>query len=666
MVRLSVLAVVGLSVALIQCSSAASLVSSSAGEIARASNTAGMWMISRTASREAMEAMERSMTIESALAAVHRLGRPGLDRNPLIVALMQKGAGALRGHHHRASSGTAPNTATPAPGSGVFMALTMLNDMISEAEHKLDLEEVRCSEFEKKRLELIEQTRQDIAMYNAIASEARSEILAAQTQIDMLTQRIPELNTSLDQLMKKCATETAALRAQLAVLEGDITVMNRVVAMTNCAQSSALMQLNMVRCKGPKYGDKSLIQFTHHVLNKAIASLKSDVAKQGLERRLAAAFQETKHVSTALVQFDPPATPTSAEPPKDKANKKCSVANSPVCHKMLDRFLGIQTDIVDKRDTLQEQLKELETQCENDKANLEAQIASFETRLKDEQTKLAAATKKQNDAEEQSRLKSSQLEEVTADYVKTMKECKSNIEELHAEICGAKKIRKEIFKMSDLTALVADCEVSDWVPGECTVTCGGGMQLLNRSVSIQPAYGGAACPPLTMDRTCNDFPCPIDCEIEMWSGWSTCSADCGGGVKERSRSVITVPQHGGVRCGETTETEPCNMQSCDKDCELAEWTPWGPCSKECDGGLTERVRHVAEPAHGHGTCPDSSSEEREEYLECNTHPCIPFGTSPDTPLLCGSEGHGVKQDIVILLDGSGSLGSAGWRAVKET
>merc|ERR1719390_490845 len=209
-------------------------------------------MISRAASREAMEAMDRSMTIESALAALHRLGRPELDRNPLVAALMQKGSGALRGHHHRASSGTAPNTATPAPGSGVFMALTMLNDMISEAEHKLDLEEVRCAEFEQKQLELMEQTRQDIAMYNAIASEARAEILAAQTQIDMLLQKIPELNESLAQLLKKCESEITSLRAQLAVLEGDITVMNRVVAMTNCAQSSSLLQtasakLNLIR-----------------------------------------------------------------------------------------------------------------------------------------------------------------------------------------------------------------------------------------------------------------------------------------------------------------------------------------------------------------------------------------------------------------------------------
>merc|ERR1719390_258764 len=211
---------------------------------------------------------------------------------------MQK-KGALRGLQRKAT--TEPNTATPAPGSGVFMALTMLNDMISEAEHKLDIEEVRCAEFEQKTLQLMEQTRQDIAAYNAIASEARAEILAAQTQIDMLVQKIPELNDSLAQLLKKCATEISSLRAQLAVLEGDITVMNRVVAMTNCAQSSSLLQLNLVRC-----ADAHAIQFVNHAVKKAVAGLKSDVAQHGMQRELAQVFKETKQVKSALVQFDPP------------------------------------------------------------------------------------------------------------------------------------------------------------------------------------------------------------------------------------------------------------------------------------------------------------------------------------------------------------------------
>merc|ERR1719324_1286207 len=62
------------------------------------------------------------MTIEDAVAALHRLGRHELDHNPLLAALLQKGGsllsfqkGGLRGH--KATSATEPNTATPAPKS---------------------------------------------------------------------------------------------------------------------------------------------------------------------------------------------------------------------------------------------------------------------------------------------------------------------------------------------------------------------------------------------------------------------------------------------------------------------------------------------------------------------------------------------------------------------
>merc|ERR1719235_1513313 len=104
--------------------------------------------------RAAMRAMEQTMTMEHAFRALRHLGHKGLEENPLFAALLQKEAGhhhrhrrALRGHR-RAFSGTAPNTATPAPDSGVASAAIMLNEMIMEAENKLDLEEVRCSEFE--------------------------------------------------------------------------------------------------------------------------------------------------------------------------------------------------------------------------------------------------------------------------------------------------------------------------------------------------------------------------------------------------------------------------------------------------------------------------------------------------------------------------------------
>merc|ERR1719162_2654005 len=121
---------------------------------------------------------------------------------------------------------------------------------------------------------------------------------------------------------------------------------------------------------------------------------------------------------------------------------------------------------------------------------------------------------------------------------------------------------------------------------------------------------------------CSDKRCPVDCELAMWSGWSSCTAECGGGVTERVRAVEVQEAYGGKSCGETTATDQCNIQSCDNDCSLGSWTTWSPCSKMCDGGFQERRKNVAEDATGQGACPLVDSEERLEYFECNTQRCV--------------------------------------------
>lgn len=129
---------------------------------------------------------------------------------------------------------------------------------------------------------------------------------------------------------------------------------------------------------------------------------------------------------------------------------------------------------------------------------------------------------------------------------------------------------------------------------------------------------------------------------------------------QRSRIVRTQPEHGGKACGATTHENQCNIQSCDKDCELHEWTLWGNCSAACDGGNMNRVRHVAVGAIGQGECPSASSSKRSQYLQCNRFPCPSFtATATMQTMVCDA-----KFDVVILLDGSGSLRTAGFKAVK--
>ncbi len=62
---------------------------------------------------------------------------------------------------------------------------------------------------------------------------------------------------------------------------------------------------------------------------------------------------------------------------------------------------------------------------------------------------------------------------------------------------------------------------------------------------------------------------PIDCEVSAWSEWSECSEECGGGIRTRTRTVITPPENGGQECGALKETQACNEQPCPP--EAAAW-----------------------------------------------------------------------------------------------
>jgi len=169
--------------------------------------------------------------------------------------------------------------------------------------------------------------------------------------------------------------------------------------------------------------------------------------------------------------------------------------------------------------------------------------------------------------------------------------------------------------------------------------------------------GGAKCLPLAAMRKCNLHPCPVDCKLESWSGWSKCSAECGGGVRIRLREVSRAMKNGGKPCAKTKDTVVCNPQGCEKDCELTEWTKWSWCSKDCDGGTRKRMKYVKTPAEGAGHCPDAWHTKRLQYKKCNMKRCkVPEGREV---MLCNA-----KVDVVLLIDGSGSLGSIGWKAEK--
>jgi len=226
-------------------------------------------------------------------------------------------------------------------------------------------------------------------------------------------------------------------------------------------------------------------------------------------------------------------------------------------------------------------------------------------------------------------------------------------------LCALKKIRGELYKLKGggHSAFFQDCEVSKWDPEECTKKCGGGEQKLTRNVLAQPK-GGTKCLPLAAMGSCNNFPCPVDCKLHQWGGWSKCSAKCGGGVTQRVRDVKRAMMYNGKPCGQTSQAKPCNVEACEKDCELGEWTKWTSCSKNCDGGSKKRQKFITEPAEGEGTCPGTWSKRRLQYKGCNRVRCkIPEGRKTIT---CNT-----TMDVILMIDQCPKNGEKAFKAQIE-
>lgn len=189
-----------------------------------------------------------------------------------------------------------------------------------------------------------------------------------------------------------------------------------------------------------------------------------------------------------------------------------------------------------------------------------------------------------------------------------------------------------------------DCVWNGWSGwSACSTTCNGGSQTRKRTL-VHPARYNGTCNGASDDqRACGTEPCPpVDCEWSQWSKFGSCSVTCGTGVKVRSRSVTVLSQYGGKECnGASSVAETCEMEDC-PDVHVCSWSVWGewsPCTATCGRGQRHRVRtldviHVKE-------C-EGAVEETDECAgardECPPGPTQLLGMIAATPsqawLLC--------------------------------
>ncbi|XP_078687492.1 hemicentin-1-like isoform X2 [Branchiostoma floridae x Branchiostoma belcheri] len=166
---------------------------------------------------------------------------------------------------------------------------------------------------------------------------------------------------------------------------------------------------------------------------------------------------------------------------------------------------------------------------------------------------------------------------------------------------------------------------SPWQPWEsCSTTCGEGVQTRRRRCdNPPPANNGHFCVgPHTESKTCNPRQCEIDGGWSNWSVWEECSATCGKGVHQRTRSCNNpIPQNGGKPCtGEATQVQDCHTEPCPVNGVWGQWSPWQPCDVTCGKGVQTRLRKCDKPAPSHGGLPCEGSVRQTQMCELDACP----------------------------------------------
>jgi hypothetical protein len=631
-----------------------------------------------------MDALMKTMTVEEAHAVLQKsnMSSPALME---VIDMVNGTHGKLRKQ--------------PKGYAGVDGAKKMLNDMLYEAMLKYDEDISKCTEYYATTCGQMEVLRGRIAAANYMAANSRSLILDSQATINKAEVDIPTTKLELKVHNKKCKTELGKMNSRLQVILGDIAVMTTILEMTDCeanAKKTFFTQTNqsvgLLRC-WDTCSKQSFISFNDNALKEKVAQLQSSSSNkllkdtfndmfegiQGLQESEVQLMQINAHdtldispvvnktnfsnppVPRTEVPGNPCNDPLGGAPMKGKRKSKCALTGAD-CFKLQERFLLIQSGIKDDRDNLKEDIEELSESCSQQADKLMSSIADSEDRLDNAQTKLAEAMSKEATAGEVARQTNDQHEKLDGELRTTMKKCSAGYASSENEMCALKKIRGELTKMkgSNAKLFFQDCIVSKWEPEQCSKECmrdgTAGEQRLTREVMTAPE-GGAKCLPLEAVKSCGQIACPVDCELEPWGGWSKCSAKCGGGVQQRVREVKVAMANGGKPCGQTSQSRGCAGQACEKDCELGDWTGWSACSKDCDGGTRKRQKYMTAPAEGAGTCPDQWAPARLQYKPCNMFRCYVPPTAKIETQTCDA-----PIDVVLLIDGSGSLGTAGWKA----
>jgi len=587
--------------------------------------------------------------------------------------------------------GTHNSTATgahvgPFDEASLKKANNILNNMIEKAWADLDDEMIKCKEFEERNRGTFDQTMTDLARLGEQIADLERQRSEANENIntkegEFLQVKEQKLNQEVTYMKIKWSNTQ-----EMTIRRNDLEVMTFVLELTKCKEGEAVLaqvgkrqpqsvahvcQDDMtLRLGDPKLQaelERKMTPRAQHALREALG-----LAVETQKSSLLETDPTTTATTTTTQGFAKPVMPKAAvrERPSSEGFWKICKNDGPVDCGLLHDTMSLEWGkFKDSVDELQHTMDQNQAEFFSLRADFSAQMEVLKIAKGRFMMMLAEAISNLNADQSEQGKKAQQRSELDVQYYKFMADCRRVITEiLFTNICAVVKVRNTVMSHS-AEIEITDCDITNWVPGDCSVLCDdscpsvfgpnddpykcGGWQALSREVIVKPNENGVRCPALSRKKKCNQQRCPVNCDQSMWSGWSKCTKECEGGVRGRTRSIIVKPKNGGESCNTVSETEACNTGSCDRDCTLKPWTEWGFCTMACGGGLQERVRKVDVPTRGEGECPKDYSPDRWNERGCNKHDCT------------GDEICIAKQDLIMAIDGSGSLRSTGFDIIRN-
>jgi len=529
---------------------------------------------------------------------------------------------------------------------------------------ELDRKILECRATKERIFTSAKQASKESRSMALRVSEGRSEVSNSVAGIPADDEEFQAWQDS-DQLgHARCVKEHATLKQKEVALKHDAGAVNLILAKAKkkCGVTGFLQVEGTVE-------DTNAQSMKLGKLMREVSDLRRVVLRQrpALRRRLQAALLQSSLLAFRLRGDMPQKSAVAPAAVHLRAGRKSSeirrrpelvlIDDSPlptrcefgrqVCSSMVEAIHEVAGEITDALAEVKDRQMKSVKGCEEDhKVDLQ-EIQATSLHKTELSTKLAEATGSVTSYLAQMKGKDVEVDRFMHELDSADKRCYDEIHALlYTNICGIQRLRDEMHLMGGGSELPEDCEVTEWVQGECSNSCGGGQVTLTREM-VAPSWKGSECPPLLMQQTCGEAECPTDCSVSMWSGWTKCTAVCDGGTQQRMRNVETHSTGGGDACPELIQARLCNAVDCTNDCQLTKWLDWSECSQVCDGGSRWRRRHIDRPAAPGGTCPSDDSEERLQWGSCGEEAC------PDlSKANCSAA---TTSDVVLLVDTSGSL-----------